>query len=187
MLVIGSRQRQGPGIADQAHIGQSLLDDDAPPRPLDDEDEIEIAVADFLYAPLGEGAAQLFTHLRHRRQNLRQAAVTQCTIGLRHGSSMRDGARDAQALGIDIDDQGGEQDQAVDQDLQEAVDIDVIEAIVEDTKHEQTNDRVADAATAAEQAGAADYDGSNGIEQIGAELILLSAAEIGDAEHARQP
>ena len=40
------------------------------------------------------------------------------------------------------------------------------------------------AAAPAEQAGAADHDGGDGVEQIGCELVLLGAAEIGDAEHA---
>ena len=44
-------QRQRPTVADQAHVGQRLLDDDAAPRAFDDEHEIEIAVADFAHAP----------------------------------------------------------------------------------------------------------------------------------------
>src|SRR5688572_2343898 len=43
----------------------------------------------------------------------------------------------AQALGVNIDDEGGEQDHAADQDLEEAIDIDVIEAVVEDAEDEQ--------------------------------------------------
>ena len=44
-------ERQRPGFADEAHIGQGLLDHDAAGRPLDDEDEIEVAVADLAHAP----------------------------------------------------------------------------------------------------------------------------------------
>ena len=80
-----------------------------------------------------------------------------------------------------------EQDQAPDQYLQETVDIDVVEAVVEDAEHEQADDGIADAAAAAEQAGAADHDGGDRIEQIGVELVLLRAAEMRDAEHAADP
>src|SRR6201999_3039506 len=58
-----------------------------------------------------------------------------------------------QPLRVDVDHQRGEQDQAADQDLQEAVDVDVVEAVVEHAEHEQADDGVADAAAAAEQAG----------------------------------
>ena len=66
-----------------------------------------------------------------------------------------------QFLRIDVDHQRREQDQAADQDLQETVDVDVVEAVVEDAEHEQPDDGVADAAAAAEQAGAADHDGGD--------------------------
>src|SRR5207249_7293760 len=89
-----------------------------------------------------------------------------------------------QPLRVDVDDQRCQQDQAADQDLQEAVDVDVVEAVIQDTENEQPDDGVADAAAAAEQAGAADDDGGDGVEQIGIELVLLRAAEMGDAEHA---
>ena len=43
--------------------------------------------------------------------------------------ALRSGQRrgGAQALGVDVDDEGGEQDEAADQDLEEAVDIDVVD------------------------------------------------------------
>src|SRR5205085_12166420 len=86
-----------------------------------------------------------------------------------------------------VDDERNEQAQAADQNLQEAVDVDMVEAVVEDAEYEQPDDGVADAAAAAEQAGAADHDGGDRIEQIGIELVLLRAAEMGDAEHAADP
>ena len=66
-----------------------------------------------------------------------------------------------QPLRIDVDDQRREQDQAADQYLQEAVDIDVVEPVIQHAQHEQADDGVADAAAAAEQAGAADHDGGD--------------------------
>src|SRR5690242_15216432 len=59
----------------------------------------------------------------------------------------------SQALRIDVDDEGREQNEAADKDFQEAVDVDVVEPVVEDAEHEQPNDGVADAAAPAEQAG----------------------------------
>src|SRR6185295_3277397 len=70
------------------------------------------------------------------------------------GSAVLLGRRRPQPLRIDVDDEGRQQDQAADQDLQETVDVDVIEAVVEDAEHEQADDGIADAAAAAEQAGA---------------------------------
>src|SRR3954471_13292342 len=90
----------------------------------------------------------------------------------------------AQTLSIDVDDQSRQQDQAANQDLEEAVDIDVVKAVVEHAQHQQSHDGIADTAPAAEQAGAADHHGGNGIQQVAVELILLGAAEIGDADHA---
>src|SRR6478735_5099418 len=78
-----------------------------------------------------------------------------------------------QHLRIDVDDQRREQDQAADQDLEEAVDLDVVETVVEDAEHEETNDRVADAPAPAEQARAADDHGGDRVEQEGVELVLL--------------
>ena len=54
-------ERQRPGFADQPHVGQRLLDHDAVTRPLDDEDEIEIAVADLADAASWTGAPPSFS------------------------------------------------------------------------------------------------------------------------------
>src|SRR5271166_2158846 len=93
-------------------------------------------------------------------------------------------ARGAQPLGIDVDDESDEQDEAADEDLEEAVDLDVVEAIVEDAEHEEADDRIADAAAAAEEARSADHHRGDGVEQEGVEFVLLGAAEIGDPDHA---
>ena len=53
-------------------------------------------------------------------------------------------------------------------DLQERIDLDVVEAVVEDAEDQEADDRVADAAAAAEQAGAADHHRGDRVEQIGA-------------------
>jgi len=89
-----------------------------------------------------------------------------------------------QSLRIDVDDQRYQQNDAANQDLEEAVDVDVIEPVVEDAEDEQSDNGIADAAPAAEQAGAADHDRGDRIKQISVELVLLRAAEMGDAEHA---
>src|SRR6201987_1029407 len=86
-------------------------------------------------------------------------------------------ARRAQPLGIDVDHECRQQDQAADQDLEEAVDLHIVEAVVENAEHEQADDGVADAAAAAEQAGAADHGGGDRVEQIAIELGLLWPAE----------
>src|SRR5581483_5930917 len=88
----------------------------------------------------------------------------------------------AQPLRIDVDDERDEEDEAADQDLQERVDLDVIEAVIEDAEDEQPDDRVADAPAPAEQAGAADHHRRDRVEEEGVELVLLGAAEIGDGE-----
>src|SRR6267154_1066923 len=79
----------------------------------------------------------------------------------------------AQALRVDVDHEGREKDQAADQYFQEAVDVDVVEPVVEHAEHEQPDDGVADAAASAEQAGAADHDGGDRVQQIAVELVLL--------------
>ena len=56
----------------------------------------------------------------------------------------------AKPLGIDVDDERGQQDEAADQDLQKAVDIDVVEPVVQHAEHEQTDNGIADAAASAE-------------------------------------
>ena len=51
ILEEGALQRQGPAIAHEADIGQRLLDDHGALGAFDDEDQIEIAVADFAHFP----------------------------------------------------------------------------------------------------------------------------------------
>ena len=67
IFVMGARQRQRPALADEAHVGQRLLHGDAALRALDDEDEVEIAVADLGDRPGGGLAAE-------PRRDLRQPA-----------------------------------------------------------------------------------------------------------------
>src|SRR6478609_3137098 len=86
-------------------------------------------------------------------------------------------------LDVDVDDQRDEQDQAADQDLEEAVDLDMVEPVVQHAEDQQADDGVADAAAAAEQAGAADHHRGDGVEQVAVELVLLGAAEMGHAQH----
>ncbi len=47
----GALERQRPAVADEPHIGQRLLDHDRARRTLDDEDEVEVAVADLAHLP----------------------------------------------------------------------------------------------------------------------------------------
>ena len=53
MLEMGAIKWQRPALADQAHIRQCLLDDHAARAGGDDEDEVEIAVADLSDLPIG--------------------------------------------------------------------------------------------------------------------------------------
>ena len=50
------RQRQRPALADEPHVRQRLLDGYAARSPLDDEHEVEVAVADLTDRP-GSGSA----------------------------------------------------------------------------------------------------------------------------------
>ena len=56
-------ERHRPGRACDAHIGQRLLDTDRAVRPLHDEDEIEIAIPDFMNSPTLRPAAQQVANL----------------------------------------------------------------------------------------------------------------------------
>ena len=56
----------------------------------------------------------------------------------------------AQALCVHIDDQCDQQNDTADQDLEEAVDLDMIEAVIEHAEHAQADDGVADTAAPAE-------------------------------------
>ena len=51
IFVMRARQRQRPALADQPHVRQRLLDGDTARIPLDDEHEIEVAVADLADRP----------------------------------------------------------------------------------------------------------------------------------------
>jgi len=51
VFIPAALERQGPGFADEPHIGQGLLDHHGAGRPFDDEDEVEVAVADLPDAP----------------------------------------------------------------------------------------------------------------------------------------
>src|SRR5579872_3574463 len=86
-------------------------------------------------------------------------------------------SRRTQSLGVDVDDEGDEQDEAADEDLEEAVDLHIVEPVVEDAEHEQAHDRVADPAASAEQTGAADHNRGNRVEQVGVEFVLLLVDE----------
>lgn len=81
---IGALQRQRPAFADKAHIGQRLLDDGSAPVAGDDEDQIEVAVADFLNAPARkvrpdffsqDGVAAEFFRQRRSAQRLEDLLV----------------------------------------------------------------------------------------------------------------
>ena len=68
--------------------------------------------------------------------------------------------------------------------LEKTVDADVVEPVVEDAKHQETDDRVADASLSAEQACPSDNHSRHRVQKIGVELLLLGAAEIRDPQHA---
>ena len=58
IFVMRARQRQRPAFADEPYIGQRLLDGDAARGPLDDEHEVEVAVADLADRPGSRLAAK---------------------------------------------------------------------------------------------------------------------------------
>ncbi len=82
-------QRQRPGFSDETHIGQRLLDDDARSRPFDNEDEIEIAVADLADAPVGRLAAEPFANDRNFGERAGKAQSVNGRVG-RHAVSPPD-------------------------------------------------------------------------------------------------
>jgi hypothetical protein len=121
---------------------------------------------------------------RRLRVPIADPTETQC-LGSVVNPSGADLARGPETLGVDVDDERHQQDDPSDQDFQEAVYLYVIKAVVEHPEHEQPDDRVAYAAAAPEQAGAADHHRGDRVQQESVELVLLRAAEIGDAQHAR--
>ena len=66
----GALQRQRPAVADEPHIGQRLLDDGGALVALDDEDQVQIAVADLAHLPargrVRRSATQRFDAARAR-------------------------------------------------------------------------------------------------------------------------
>ena len=52
MFIMRARERQRPALADQTHIGQRLLDGNSALRPLYDEHEVEVAVANLADRPI---------------------------------------------------------------------------------------------------------------------------------------
>src|SRR3954470_22672733 len=80
-------QRQRPALADQADIGQRLLHGDAAAAALDDENEIEIAVADFGDRPGGRLAAEGRSDIRNACEIIPQVSLMQnpvVPLPLRH-------------------------------------------------------------------------------------------------------
>ena len=63
MFEIGALQRQRPRLAARSQIWQRLFDAYAALRAFDDEDQIEIAIADFADAPLPGLTAKQFADL----------------------------------------------------------------------------------------------------------------------------
>jgi hypothetical protein len=77
-------ERQWPGFADEAHIGQRLLDHEPAGRPLDDEDEIEVAVADLAHALLPRRAAELRVHVGQDGKDLGKLGAIDRRVGCSH-------------------------------------------------------------------------------------------------------
>jgi hypothetical protein len=80
MLVVRTRKRQRPALADQAHVRQRLFDcDSALPSPYD-EHEIEIAVANFADRPGCWRTAQLRRDPGKLRKIVAQIGLPQNSI-----------------------------------------------------------------------------------------------------------
>lgn len=87
IFVMSPGQRQRPALADEADIGQRLLHGDAAAAALDDENEIEIAVADFGDRPGGRLAAEGRGEIRNAREIVPQRRLMQnpvVPLPLRH-------------------------------------------------------------------------------------------------------
>ena len=61
----GAIERQRPTVANEAHIGQGLLDDNGLFFPLNNEDKIEVAITDFLNLPCALIATKAIGNSRH--------------------------------------------------------------------------------------------------------------------------
>ena len=92
-------QRQRPALADEAHIGKRLFDDDAAARALDDEDEIEVAVADLAHAPASRRRVEPLADRLDPFEAVRQGVDGEGLVGsLVHAGLPRSLALDAQRL-----------------------------------------------------------------------------------------
>ena len=80
IFVMRARQRQRPAFADEAHIGQRLLDGDAARSPLDDEHEVEVAVADLADRPGGGRSAEPGCDRGIRREIVAQVRLAQNAV-----------------------------------------------------------------------------------------------------------
>ncbi len=80
VLEEGALERHRPALSDHPDIGQSLLDADPTGRPLDQEHEVEIAVADLGDAPIGRGPAEARNDLGQLGEEVRQRALIERAI-----------------------------------------------------------------------------------------------------------
>ena len=83
IFIVRARQRQRPALADQTHIGQRLLDGDSALAPLDDEHEIEVAVADLADRPGRRRSSELRGDGGKPRKVVPQIAFPQNSIFVR--------------------------------------------------------------------------------------------------------
>jgi len=70
-------ERHRPAFADKSHIGQRLLDADAARRSPDQEDEVQVSIADFADLPIDRAAAQPRRDLRQPRKEGRNAGAVE--------------------------------------------------------------------------------------------------------------
>ncbi len=89
ILVVRARQRQRPALADQSHIRQRLLDGNTARRSLDDEHEIEVAVADFTDRPGLRRSSQPGDDVRNLGEVGAQIRIVQNAIFIRSGAARR--------------------------------------------------------------------------------------------------
>lgn len=80
----GALKRQRPALADKAHIGQGLLDDQAAFVAVDDEHQVEVAIADLADAPCGrivsETGAQRLQPTQPRAQRFGIQRLERCGV-----------------------------------------------------------------------------------------------------------
>ena len=87
IFVVRARQRQRPALADEAHVRQRLLDGDAARVPLDDEHEVEVAVADLADRPGSRRAAKPGRDRRAPGEVIPQIGFMKNSIFVRPGIS----------------------------------------------------------------------------------------------------